>query len=211
MSLSRFPITKQCPFLVSLSRFPDLETRPILDRLKKSLFSMLDAAGLLRDCRVLDLYSGTGTLGLEALSRGAAFCHFVERRPEAVKLLKENLAKTRLEACAEVRQGDVGLALRGLLQALEQAPAAPPGHSARQEVMPFDLILHDPPFVFSREPSSRAACEAELASAGRLLAPTGRLVLRAEKKTEPPHPGGLSLVRHWTDGPHAFCFYALPV
>ena len=169
---------------------------------------MLDAAGLLRDCRVLDLYSGTGTLGLEALSRGAAFCHFVERRPEAVKLLKENLVKTRLQVCAEVRLGDVGLALRGLLQALERESAATAGIPERREFKPFDLILYDPPFAFSREPSTRAALEAEMALAGRLLAPEGRLVWRAEKRTVPPQPAGLTLARHWTDGPHALGFYA---
>lgn len=183
---------------VPLKTVPDLETRPILDRLKKSLFSILDAADLLRERQVLDLYSGTGTLGIEALSRGASFCLFVERRQEAIKLLHENLAKTRLAGRAEVRPGDVGAALRALTPA---SPAEIPGPRR------FDLILFDPPFAFTREPAARADLEAELAAGGRLLADAGRLVLRLEKISAPPPPAGLSLIRHWTDGPHAFCFY----
>jgi 16S rRNA (guanine966-N2)-methyltransferase len=178
---------------VPLKTLPDMETRPILDRLKKSLFSILDSAGLLAGRRVLDLYAGTGTLGIEALSRGAAYCLFVERRPEAVGLLKENLAKTRVAERAEVRCGDVGRNVQALL-------AAPAGE-------PFDLILYDPPFAFSREEPSRAALEVELSAAIRLLAPEGRLVLRCEKAATPPAPVGGALLRHWTDGPHALCFY----
>jgi len=185
---------------VPLKTLPDMDTRPILDRLKKSLFSILDSAGLLAGRRVLDLYAGTGTLGIEALSRGAALGLFVERRPEAVGLLKENLAKTRLAERAEVRCGDVGRNVQALLAARQAAPAGEP----------FDLILYDPPFAFSREESSRAALEAEMSAALRLLSPEGRLVLRCEKATTPPAPAGGVLARHWTDGPHALCFYEAP-
>lgn len=182
---------------VPLKTVPDMNTRPILDRLKKSLFSMLDAAGLLADRRVADFYSGAGTLGIEALSRGAASCLFVEKRRDAVKLLNENLAKTRLAERADVRCADVGLTIQGLLR----EPAAQEGRGH------FDLILYDPPFAFSREQDARGALDAELAAAGRLLAPEGRLMLRAEKRTEPPAPTGLAVTRHWTDGPHAMFFF----
>jgi len=178
---------------VPLKTVPDLETRPILDRVKKSLFSILDAAGLLHDSKVLDLYAGTGTLGLEALSRGAASCVFVERRDEAVKLLYENLAKTRLADRGEARVADVNRFLEG-----------------RSCTGPFDLIFFDPPFAFSAEAAARPALESELALAGRMLSPTGRLILRTEKKTVPPEVSGLALLRHWTDGPHALCFYVIP-
>src|SRR5258708_2128017 len=80
----------------------DMNTRPILDRVKKSLFSILDAANLLVDARVADFYAGTGTQGIEALSRGAEYCLFVEKRADAGKLLRENLAKTKLAPRAEV-------------------------------------------------------------------------------------------------------------
>jgi len=180
---------------VPLKTVPDLGTRPILDRLKKSLFSILDAMGLLVDARVADLYAGTGTLGLEALSRGAEHCLFVEKRPDGVKLLHENLVKTKLATKAEVRCAAVG----GVLQELAAA-----GPDQRR----FDLILYDPPFAFSRDAESRAALEAELALAGRLLYPGhARLVLRCERKAAPPAPAGLAMVRHWADGPHALAFY----
>lgn len=179
---------------VPLKTVPDFNTRPILDRLKKSLFSMLDAQSLLLDARVADVYAGTGTQGIEALSRGAEYCLFIEKRPDAVALMKENLARTRLAERAEIRCAQATPALR-------EFERKPP--SAR-----FDLILYDPPFVFSLDPASRAEIETEMALAGRLLFPNhARLVLRFEKKAPPPAPAGLELARHWTDGPHAFAFY----
>jgi len=187
---------------VPLKTVPDLDTRPILDRVKKSLFSILDAAGLLADARVLDLYAGTGVQGIEALSRGASFCYFVEHRNDAVELLRENLAKTRLETHAEARLGAVRLTLDQLL-----------ARCAREGVRfpAFDLILYDPPFYFSREGNTRATVEEEMAVAGKLLSGAhARLVLRTERRVTPPQPVGLVLARHWTDGPHALCFFALP-
>lgn len=179
---------------VPLQTVPDMNTRPILDRVKKSLFSMLDAAGLLVDARVADFYAGAGTQGIEALSRGAESCVFAEKRPEAVKLLQANLAKTKLADKADVRCTLVSHVIEDLL---------------RQSTAPrFDLILYDPPFSFSREDASRPEAEGELARAGKLLYPGhGRLVLRFEKKAEVPEPDGLACVRHWTDGPHAFAFF----
>ncbi|MCZ7649171.1 MAG: 23S rRNA (adenine(2030)-N(6))-methyltransferase RlmJ [Planctomycetota bacterium] len=175
---------------VPLKTLPDFNTRPILDRVKKSLFDILFSAGLLDRTRVADLYAGTGTMGLEALSRGAAHCLFVERRPDAIKLLEENLAKTRLADRAEVKRDEVR-------RVLERLPTEPL----------FDLLLYDPPFEFSREAAHRAALAGELELAAKVLAPEGRLVLRCEKKAEPPQAAGLALARHWTDGPHALCFY----
>jgi 16S rRNA (guanine966-N2)-methyltransferase len=183
---------------VPLLTVPDDGTRPILDRLKKSLFSILDSAGLLADTRAMDLYAGAGTLGIEALSRGARYCLFAELRADCVELLKKNLEKTRLADRADVRRGEVSSILRNL---------APEGLDVQEEKR-CELILYDPPFVFSREKASRAALEQEMSSAGRVLTVEGRLVLRCERITEPPHPAGLTLARHWQDGPHALCFYA---
>jgi 16S rRNA (guanine966-N2)-methyltransferase len=180
---------------VPLKTVPDMNTRPILDRLKKSLFSMLDAAALLVDARVADLYAGTGTQGIEALSRGAEKCLFVEMRPDAIALMKDNLARTKLDSKAEVRCASVR-------SVLEQRLALGTPESK------FDLILYDPPFKFSLEDSSRREMEDEMALAGKLLYPGhARLVLRFELKATPPAPAGLELLRHWTDGPHAFAFY----
>lgn len=182
---------------VPLKTVPDFNTRPILDRVKKSLFSILESSTLIQDATVADLYAGTGTQGIEALSRGAEKCWFVEKRPDAVALLNENLAKTRLADRAVVRCGNVNLFLRGLAQ--------PTGPEVR-----FDLILYDPPFRFSRESTSRAEAEAEMALAGKFLYPGhARLVLRYETRADAPAPVGLELARSWTDGPHAFAFYKL--
>src|SRR5882724_12053658 len=114
---------------VPLKTVPDMDTRPILDRVKKSLFSILESSTLILDARVADLYSGAGTQGIEALSRGAERCLFVERRPEAVALLKENLAKTRLVEKADVRCASVSQILNDLTRA--------------QNAEKFDLILYD--------------------------------------------------------------------
>ncbi|HYG78707.1 MAG TPA: RsmD family RNA methyltransferase [Planctomycetota bacterium] len=178
---------------VPLKTVPDMNTRPILDRIKKSLFSILESSTLILDARVADFYAGAGTQGIEALSRGAESCLFVERRPEAVALLKENLAKCRLAEKADVRCATVSSVISSLAESQK-----------------FDLILYDPPFSFSREDASRGEAEIEMALAGKLLYPGhARLVLRFEKKADPPAPAGLELTRHWTDGPHAFAFYGL--
>lgn len=80
-------------------------TRPVMDRVKTALFDIL--APDIRDTRFLDLFAGTGAIGIEALSRGAASATFVELGPEPLKLIRENLATTRLAARAEVLRADV--------------------------------------------------------------------------------------------------------
>ena len=79
-------------------------TRPVMDRVKTALFDIL--APHVRDTRFLDLFAGTGGIGIEALSRGAASATFVELDPQAIKLVHENLAITRLAAHAEVLRAD---------------------------------------------------------------------------------------------------------
>ena len=88
-------------------------TRPMLDRVREGLFSSL--ADLVPGARVLDLYAGTGAVGIEALSRGAEHVTFVERNPKATEAIRDNLARTRLadEASAEVLRRDVLPYLRG--------------------------------------------------------------------------------------------------
>ena len=86
-----------------LKELEGLETRPTTGKVKESLFSIIqfDIEGR----RVLDLFAGTGQLGIEALSRGAAECVFIDRRADAVRLIQENLALCRLADRARVRQG----------------------------------------------------------------------------------------------------------
>ena len=107
-----------------LKELEGMETRPTTDRVKESLFSVIqfDIEGR----RVLDLFAGTGQLGIEALSRGAAEAVFVENRTEAVNLIRENLEICRLTDRARVRAGDALTYLRS-------------GEK-------FDLIFLDPPY-----------------------------------------------------------------
>ena len=105
-----------------LKELEGLETRPTTGKVKESLFSIIqfDIEGR----RVLDLFAGTGQLGIEALSRGAAECVFIDRRADAVKLIRENLALCRLEDRARVRQGRE-VRHRVPRPALRQWPAGP--------------------------------------------------------------------------------------
>ena len=108
-----------------LKELEGLETRPTTGKVKESLFSIIqfDIEGR----RVLDLFAGTGQLGIEALSRGAAECVFIDRRADAVKLIRENLALCRLEDRARVRQGE----------------ALPYLRSGEK----FDIVFADPPYA----------------------------------------------------------------
>lgn len=103
---------------------PGDATRPTSDRTREALFSMLTSRlGSFEELRVADLFAGTGALGLEALSRGAARCTFVERDREALAALKANIAKLGAEGTdirAQAAEGFVG--------------------------GPFDLVLLDPPY-----------------------------------------------------------------
>lgn len=101
-------------------------TRPTADRTREALFSMLTSRlGSFEDLRVLDLFAGSGALGLEALSRGAASCTFVEQDSAALDALRTNIAKLGAKG-ADIRAQSV--------MALGPAPA------------PYDLVLLDPPY-----------------------------------------------------------------
>lgn len=108
-----------------LKELEGLETRPTTDRVKESIFNIVqfDIEGR----RVLDLFGGTGQLGIEALSRGAASCVFVDARRDAAAVIRENLKMTGLDSRAQVRQGD---SLAYLQTSGEK----------------FDLIFLDPPY-----------------------------------------------------------------
>ena len=87
-----------------LKSVPGNSTRPIMDRVKEALFSIIGPDII--DAYVLDLFAGTGAVGIEALSRGAEYVLFVERNRLAASVIEENLEITRLQAGAEVRIAD---------------------------------------------------------------------------------------------------------
>lgn len=108
-----------------LKLVPGESTRPVMDRVKEAVFSIIGRNVV--NARFLDLYAGTGSVGIEALSRGAAQAVFVERDGRAVKTIQENLALTRLGEQAIIRRTDVLAFLRN-----------PP-------VEPYDYIYVAPP------------------------------------------------------------------
>ena len=113
---------------------PGSGTRPTSDRVREAMFNSLHSRAALEGAHVLDLYAGTGALGIEALSRGAASAVFVENRRAALTALRANLQTTKLAAHAEVLAIDVGAALDVLAR----------------DRRTFDLTLIDPPYSFNR-------------------------------------------------------------
>jgi 16S rRNA (guanine966-N2)-methyltransferase len=108
-------------------------TRPTSDRVREALFAMLEDVG---GASVLDVFAGSGALGIEALSRGAADAVFVERDAPALRVLRSNLASLELAAPrARVRRSDALAALR----------------SARRRKETYDLIFIDPPYAQARD------------------------------------------------------------
>ena len=108
-----------------------LNTRPTSDKVKETLFNIL--APYLYDAKVLDLFAGSGAIGIEALSRGSRHCTFIEKDKDALNCIRKNLEKTRLAEKATVYQADV----------LSRLPALSSG--------PFDLIFMDPPYNMELE------------------------------------------------------------
>lgn len=111
-----------------LKTVPGMAVRPTQDRTKETLFNIISP--YLADCRFLDLFSGSGAIGIEALSRGAKDVVFVEQSPESLSCIKENLKTTKLTEEAKVLSMDV-------FRALPQLEA---------EGKPFDIIFMDPPY-----------------------------------------------------------------
>ena len=112
---------------IPLKTVEGLDTRPTTDRIKETLFNMLQNE--LADCLFVDLFSGSGGIGIEASSRGARKAIFVEKAPKAVECIKENLKKTKLENEAVVIAADAVSAIYRLNQS-----------------EPADFIFMDPPY-----------------------------------------------------------------
>ena len=142
---------------------PDAGTRPTSDRVRESLFGSLESADLLRGAAVLDLYAGSGALGLEALSRGAGSVVFVESSPGVLPVLKENLATVDLPG-GRVVAGSVPTVVGG----------APPAR--------FDLVLADPPYA---TPVEEVLGVLERLSQNGWLAPEAVLVVERSSRDEP--------------------------
>ncbi len=154
-----------------LGRVPD-GVRPTTDRVRESLFSSL---GSVDGCNVLDLFAGTGALGLEAYSRGAESVVFVERSKRVARALKKRIEAFGLEGESSIRVVETDAR-----RAVARLSAGDAG--------PFDLAFIDPPYVEGRESEREPALEALFASS--LLVPDATVVVEGPTRHPlPPLPG----------------------
>ena len=157
-------------------------TRPITDRVKETLFAIL--GDHVPDARVLDLYAGSGAIGIEALSRGAQQAVFVERDRGAVQALRSNLVRTRLEEDARVHEVDVERFL-----ALGEGP--------------WDVVVLDPPYEVRD-------IVAPLRALVPHLAPGASVVIKHFWRTETPEVEGLAVTRQRRFGETMLTFLEAP-
>jgi len=146
----------------------DRGTRPITDRVKETLFAILGER--VPDARVLDLYAGSGAIGIEALSRGATSATFVEQARPALAVLRTNLERTRMADRATVQPLDVGRFLAGT------------------DDGPWDLVFLDPPYEVRD-------IVAPLRAVAPHLAPDAMVVIKHFWRTDLPAVDGLDPVR----------------
>jgi 16S rRNA (guanine966-N2)-methyltransferase len=145
-----------------------LGTRPMLDRVRESLFATL--RDWVEGAKVLDLFAGSGSLGLEALSRGAKSVRMVERHRPTLALLAENARALGLDGALELACAD----------ALE--PAAWRGGERCEKTERWDLIFADPPYPLLEDPRTRAAVLAALERlVGEHLEEAGRLAVHVPR------------------------------
>lgn len=140
-------------------------TRPTADRVKEGIFSMLESRVDLRGARVLDLFAGSGALGIEALSRGAAECVFVEAARDATRALRDNLASCGLSERSRVLQTAATTALRRLAN----------------DGVRFDGVVLDPPYGQGLVAKTLAALVA-----ARIVAPAGWVLVEHHLDEPPP-------------------------
>ena len=161
------------------------ETRPTSDRTKESLFNIIGPRVI--NAKFLDLYAGTGAIGIEALSRGADLSVFVEKNPQAVKNIKSNLELTGLADRAEVISQEAEKAV-DMLAAWERT---------------FDIIFVDPPYLKGLVNESLLKI-----NKSRLLASGGVVITESSKlDVLPVQAGLLKMVRHEKYGDTILSFY----
>lgn len=141
---------------------PGQRTRPITDRVKTALFDILSQQVV--ECRFLDLFGGTGSVGIEALSRGAAEAVFVEINRQALRTIGENLRRTELAERAHVVRGDAFVFLQ------------------RPDLEPFDIIYVAPPQYRRMWIKALQAIDARPS----LLAEEGQVIVQIHPKEQEP-------------------------
>ncbi len=127
-------------------------TRPTTDKTREAVFNALGSLDLIRDATFADLFAGSGALGIEALSRGAAHCTFIERDRAALVALRANIETLGIAARCRIMQGDAFVLANGLA---------------------VDIVLADPPYVFDQWPALLANVSARfvVAESGSAVEP----------------------------------------
>jgi 16S rRNA (guanine(966)-N(2))-methyltransferase RsmD len=170
-----------------LKQVPGDTTRPAMDRVKENLFNLL-GPGFVPGTRWLDMFAGTGQVGIEALSRGAAEVVFLDRELAAIRVIHENLEHTQLKEGAVVRRID---AFRYLLS---------------QSITPFDVIYVAPPQYLGIWSRVLAAIDPQ---PDQFLRPEGLVIVQIDpREYEEPVLANLVLDDQRTYGNTMLCFYA---
>ena len=171
---------------------PGLATRPSSDRLRETLFNVL--ATRIEEAAFLDLYAGSGAVGLEALSRGAAQVEFVERAPAALKILRGNLERLEITAGFRIHAVDVGAFLRRVAKAPKRER--------------YEVVFLDPPWDAAEE---YAATLGLLGGSVAGLLGEGALVIAEHRRKQLLEDcyGSLERTRLLEQGDAALSFYAV--
>lgn len=167
-----------------------IDIRPTSDRLRETLFNVLTAGNpdALEGTIWLDLYAGTGAVGIEALSRGAGMVYFVESSPQAARLIAENLASLDIQQHFRIFQLDM---VRGIRSLTNGSPT-------------IDFVFLDPPY---RMHEAYVQSFEALTQAG-LLKPQGIVIAEHEKRFDPgDYCGGFHRYRQLTQGDAGLSFY----
>jgi 16S rRNA (guanine(966)-N(2))-methyltransferase RsmD len=164
-----------------------LKLRPTSDRLRETLFNVL--AGRVENSRVLDLFAGTGAIGIEAISRGSSSVVFADNHSAAAKLIRENLASLEVTAGVRVLVADAVAAIATL---------------AREKTPPFDLVFLDPPYA--QESQYRTVLDA-LATSPLVGADTIVIAEHAKSLQLPAAVSGLRSLRELRQGDSALTFF----
>ena len=162
-----------------------LTTRPTTDRVKEALFNILGLK--VRGAKFLDLFAGSGGIGIEALSRGAQRALFIEKDPKALEVIKANLALTGLGLNALVLTGDVYKNLDYI----------------GQQGQKFEFVFMDPPYLMDFEEPVLAKIDSL-----KLLALGGQVIVESSKRDDiPTQVGSLATVRREKYGDTHLTFY----
>jgi len=181
----------------SLAAPPGLATRPTSDRLRETLFNVL--APRINGAIFLDLYSGSGAVGIEALSRGAARVDFVERAPAALKILHANLERLGLKTGFRIHSASVSAFLRRTAAKSEQ----------NEKRVQFELLFLDPPWDAAEEYASTLGLLGD--SAASLLAEGAMVIAEHRRKMSLADSyGALQRTRLLEQGDAALSFYSAP-